>query len=258
MAAQELIPVMRRAKTCTADDELRPVMNSVCLDCFIDKMVVVSTNGHVMMKYVLETPGYMQQVGFPVTESACLLIPKQAMPSVVAAFSGADRLTVSADTQRIQLSTDGVTLVTRCIEGRYPNYESVIPKDSPYRVQMSRDTLKMALRRIQLSANSSSNMATFRADAGAFVISADDYEFSREGSERVPVQQTDAFLPDGFTIGMKIQNTLELLDLLDEDNICLYFSTPSQAFLLKNESPKAQNVTLLQMPMVVNGEGAAE
>lgn len=255
MAAQDLIPVMRRAKTCTANDELRPVMNSVCLDCYIDRIVLVASDGHTMYKHVLETPGYMQQVGFPVTESARLLIPKQAIPSVVAAFSGADRLTVSADTQRIQLSTDGVTLVTRCIEGHYPNYESVIPKDSPYRVQMSRDTLKMALRRIQLSANSSSNMATFRADAGAFVISAEDYDYSREGSERVPVQQTDAFLPDGFTIGMKIQNTLELLDLLDDDNICLYFSDPSRAFLLKNESPKAQNVTLLQMPMLVNGEG---
>lgn len=252
MAAQDLIPVMRRAKTCTADDELRPVMNSVCLDCFIDKMTVVATNGHVMMKYGLEAPGYMQQVGFPVTESTRLLIPKQAMPSLVAAFSQADRLTVNADTQRIQLSTDGVTLVTRCIEGKYPNYESVIPKDNPYKVQMSRESLKMALRRIQLSASSSSNMATFRADAGAFVISADNMEFSREGSERVPVQQTDAFLPEGFKIGMKISSTLDLLDLLDEDNIVFYFSDPSRAFLLRNESPKLQSKTLLQMPMLVN------
>lgn len=258
MAAQDLIPVMRRAKTCTADDELRPVMNSICLDCYIDKVIVVATNGHVMMKYGLEAPGYMQQVGFPVTESTRLLIPKQAMPSLVAAFSQADCLTVNADTQRIEMLADGCRLVTRCIEGRYPNYESVIPKDNPYKVQMSRESLKMALRRIQLSANSSSNMATFRADAGAFVISAEDYDFSREGSERVPIQQTDAFLPDGFAIGMKISNTLELLDLLDEDNICLYFSDPSRAFLLKNESPKLQNVTLLQMPMLVNGDGAAD
>ncbi len=252
MPAEQLIPVVRQARKCTADDELRPVMNSVCLDCFIDHLIVVASDGHKFYKHLLETMGYLQKAGFPVDQSTRLLVPKQAMPSLNAAFDGTDTLTVSADTQRIEFRTDGATLVTRCIEGAYPNYESVIPKDNPYRIQLSRDTLRMALRRIGLSADTSSNMATFRADGNAFVISADDIEFSREGSERVPVQQTDAFLPDGFTIGMKISNTLELLDLLDEDNICLYFSDPSRAFLLKNESPKLQNVTLLQMPMLVN------
>ena len=66
------------------------------------------------------------------------------------------------------------------------------------------------------------------------------------------MQQTDAFLPQGFKIGMKISSTLDLLDLLDEDNIVFYFSDPSRAFLLRNESPKLQSKTLLQMPMLVN------
>ena len=252
MPAEQLIPVVRQARKCTADDELRPVMNSVCLDCFIDHLIVVASDGHKFYKHLLETMGYLQKAGFPVDQSTRLLVPKQAMPSLNAAFDGTDTLTVSADTQRIEFRTDGATIVTRCIEGAYPNYESVIPKDNPYRIQLSRDTLRMALRRIGLSADTSSNMATFRADGNAFVISADNMEFSREGSERVPVQQTDAFLPDGFAIGMKISSTLELLDLLDEDSICLYMSEPSRAVLLKNESPKLQNVTLLQMPMLVN------
>ena len=68
----------------------------------------------------------------------------------------------------------------------------------------------------------------------------------------MPIQQTDVFLPAGFVIGMKISHTLELIDLLDEDSICFYFSEPSRAFLLKNESPKMQNKTLLQMPMTIS------
>lgn len=258
MAAQDLIPVMRRAKTCTADDELRPVMNSVCLDCFIDSIVVVASDGHKFYKHVLETPGYLQKIGFPVDQSTRLLVPKQTMPCLNAAFDKSEQLTVCADTQRIQFSIDGVTLTTRCIEGKYPNYESVIPKDNPYKVQMSRESLKMALRRVQLSASTSSNMATMACDGTAFIISAEDYDFSREGSERVPVQQTDAFLPADFKIGIKISTTLELLDLLDEDNIVFYFSDPSRAILLKNESPALQGKTLLQMPMLVNGDGAAD
>lgn len=256
--AATLLTAVRSAKTCTADDELRPVMNSVCLDCFIDSIVVVASDGHKFYKHVLETPGYLQKIGFPVDQSTRLLVPKQTMACLNAAFDKSEQLTVCADTQRIQFSIDGVTLTTRCIEGHYPNYESVIPKDNPYKVQMSRESLKMALRRVQLSANTSSNMATMASDGTAFIISAEDYDFSREGSERVPIQQTDAFLPADFKIGIKISSTLDLLDLLDEDNIVFYFSDPSRAILLKNESPKLQNVTLLQMPMLVNGNGATE
>jgi len=249
--AAPLLTAVRSAKTCSADDELRPVMNSVCLDCFIDSIVVVASDGHKFYKQVLETPGYMQQTGFPADGSTRLLLPKQAMSSIVSALDKSERITVTADSQRMQFSTDGVTLVTRCIEGNYPNYEAVIPKDNPYKVSMSRDTLRMALRRVGLSANTSSNMATLSFASDAFVVAADDYEFSREGSERVPIQQNDAFLPADFKIGIKISSTLDLLDLLDEDSIQLFLSDPSRAILLKNESPTLQGKTLLQMPMLV-------
>jgi len=251
--AAPLLTAVRSAKTCSADDELRPVMNSVCLDCFIDSIVVVASDGHKFYKQVLETPGYLQQIGFPADSSTRLLLPKQAMSSIVSALDKSERITVTADSQRMQFSTDGVTLVTRCIEGNYPNYEAVIPKDNPYKVSMSRDTLRMALRRVGLSANTSSNMATLSFASDAFVVAAEDYDFSREGSERVPIQQNDAFLPADFKIGIKISSTLDLLDLLDEDSIQLFLSDPSRAILLKNESPTLQGKTLLQMPMLVQG-----
>ena len=251
--AAPLLTAVRSAKTCSADDELRPVMNSVCLDCFIDSIVVVASDGHKFYKQVLETPGYLQQIGFPADGSARLLLPKQAMSSIVSALDKSERITVTADSQRMQFSTDGVTLVTRCIEGNFPNYESVIPKDNPYKVSMSRDTLRMALRRVGLSANTSSNMATLSFASDAFVVAAEDYDFSREGSERVPIQQNDAFLPADFKIGIKISSTLDLLELLDEDSIQLFLSDPSRAILLKNESPTLQGKTLLQMPMLVQG-----
>ena len=247
-----VLTALREAKTCTADDELRPVMNGVCFDTYIDHLVIVASDGHRMYKNVLDTGmGYLSYKTFAADQSAALILPKQSMAAVIAAFAQADRLTLTADTQMIQLEAEGVNYVTRCIEGTYPNYESIIPRDSPYKVQMSRETLRMALRRVNLSASTASNMATFRSDGTAFIIEGSDYEYSRSGSERVPIQQTDAFLPDGFTIGMKLSTAIDLLDLLDEDSIVFFFSDPSRAFILKNESPKLQSKTLLQMPMLV-------
>lgn len=250
---KSLLDCVRQAKTCTADDELRPTMGAVAIDTYIDHLVIVASDGHKLYKVTQDIGmGFLEYKTFAADQSATLLLPKQAVSSINAAFAGAEKITITADSQVLVLETEGVLFTTRAIEGRFPNYESVIPKDNPYKVQMSRENLRMALRRVQLSADDSSNMATMTSDGTAFIIKANDYDFSRSGSERVPIQQTDVFLPAGFVIGMKISHTLELIDLLDEDSICFYFSDPSHAFLLKNESPKMQNKTLLQMPMTIS------
>lgn len=249
MEATVLLKAVREARTCCATDELRPTMEAVCLDCFIDKMIVVASDGHSLYRRVIDTVGYMKQVGFPVDQSATILVPKQAMPSL-AAFDQADRLTVCADTQRIRFESDGIVMVTRAIEGKYPNYDSVIPKDNQLHVTLDRDTLTMAIRRIGLSANSSSNMGVMRYADNAFIIEASDYDFSREGSERVPVQQTDAFMGD-FAIGFKLSTLQSLLGIVGTEGVDFFFSDPSRAFLMKPEGANA-SLTLLQMPMLVN------
>ena len=252
IGAQDLLGPAIQSRACVAADELRPVMGAVCLDCSIDKVVVAASDGHRLYKQVIECPGYMKHVGFPADGSAQLLIPKGAMAALMAAFGGAGTLTVTADTRRIMLQLGGTTLNLSSIEGKYPNVDSVIPKDNPYKVQLSRESLKMALRRISLSSDGATNFATMKSDGTSFIVEASNDVDARQGSERIAVQQSDAFLPQGFKIGMKLSNVIELLDMLDEDSICLFFSDPTQPILLRNESQKLQGKTLLAMPMLVN------
>ena len=252
MNTNMLTEPVKEAQKCCASDELRPVMETVCMDCYMDKMVVVASDGHVLYKNVVEVPGYMKQVNFPVTESAVLLLPKQAVTSVVTALGRQGEVMVTADTQHIRIETDGVVLITTSVEGHYPNYDSVIPRENPYKVQISRETLKMALKRVQLAADGATNLVRMRSDGQAFILEASSVADSREGKETVPVQQTDAFMPEGFKIGVKVSSLLMLLDLLDEDAITFFFSAPDRAFLLKNESVKLQGKTLLQMPMLAD------
>lgn len=252
IGAQDLLSPVKQCRACVADDDLRPVMGTVCMECSIDKVIVAASDGHRLYKQVVEAPGYMKQVGFPADQSAQLLVPKGAMASLIAAFSASGTLTVTADSRRILMQLGGATLNLSMIEGRYPNVDSVIPKDNPYKVQMSRESLKMTLRRISLSTDGATNYATIKSDGTSFIVEASSDVDGRQGSERVAVQQTDAFLPSGFKIGMKISNIIDLLDLLDEDNICLYFSSSTQPILLRNESQKLQGKTLLVMPMLLN------
>lgn len=252
IGAQDLLGPAIQSRACVASDELRPVMGAVCLNCSIDKVIVAASDGHRLYKQVIECPGYMKHVGFAADSSAKLLVPKSAMASLIAAFSGNGTLTVTADSRRLMMQMGGATLNMAQIEGNYPNVDSVIPKDNPYKVQISRESLKMALRRVQLSSDGTTNLAVMRSDGQSFIVEASNDADGRQGSERIAVQQSDAFLPQGFKIGMKLSNVIELLDMLDEDSICLFFSDPSRPILLRNESQKLQGKTLLVMPMLVN------
>ena len=261
ISAAQLLPLMKQARICAANDELRPVMNGECLEVFNDHLVVVATDGHTMFKDVLDLglgSGWLQYGEFPVFNadtnqpgSARLIVPKTVMAALNAAFVNSEKIEITADTQRMVFRSEGVLLVTRCIDGKYPNYDSVIPADSPYRVVVSREAMRLALRRLSLFANSASNMAVMRRDGERFVIEANDYDLSSSGSEQVTIHEDDAFMKPDFKIGFKISSALTLLDAIPTENVVLFFSDPSKSFLYKPEDVKSARL-LLQMPMLIN------
>lgn len=261
LPSAQLLPLMKQARICAANDELRPIMNGECLEVFNDRLVVVATDGHTMFKDVLDLglgSGWLQYGEFPAFDaatqqqgSARLIVPKTVMAALTTAFAASEQLQITADTQRMVFRSEGVVLVTRCIDGKYPNYDSVIPTDSPLRVVVSREALRLALRRLSLFANSSSNMAIMRRDGEHFVIEASDMEFSSSGSEQVTIHEGDAFMQADFQIGFKISSALTLLDAIPTDNVVLFFSEPSRAFLYKPEDVHSARL-LLQMPMLIN------
>jgi len=261
LPSAQLLPLMKQARICAANDELRPIMNGECLEVFNDRLVVVASDGHTMFKDVLDLglgSGWLQYGEFPAFDaetqkqgSARLIVPKTVMAALTTAFANSEQLQITADTQRMVFRSEGVVLVTRCIDGKYPNYDSVIPTDSPLRVVVSREALRLALRRLSLFANSSSNMAIMRRDGEHFVIEASDMEFSSSGSEQVTIHEGDAFMQADFQIGFKISSALTLLDAIPTDNVVLFFSEPSRAFLYKPEDVQSARL-LLQMPMLIN------
>lgn len=260
--AAQLLPPMAAAIESSADDELRMVMNGVCLDVYNDKVIVVGTNGHELFKDVIETgigSGWLEYGTFPAFDqstqqpgSAKLLITKKARKALASAVTDGP-ITVTADTQRCEFSVKGVRIVARLIEGNYPNYESVIPKDSQYRVTVSRDSLRLALRRVQLSANESTNMVELRRDADAFMVRAANIDNGRSGQERVDIHDTDAFLPEGFSIGLKISTAVSILDRIQTESVVLILSNPTRPMLYRPDDAHSSRL-ILQMPMMVSEE----
>lgn len=259
LSSDQLLPVMKQARICAARDELRPIMNGECLDVFADRLAVVATDGHTLFKDILDVgAGWLDYGHFPTFDaasgqpgSARIIVSKTVLGAVAAAFTGAESIRLTADTQRVELKADGVRLVSRLIDGKYPNYDSVIPKDSPIRVVVGREAVRQALRRLSLFANSASNLAVMRREGEQFIIETSDIDFASSGSEELRIIEGDAFLPADFKIGFKISAMLTLLDAITTENVVLFFSDANHAFLMKPEDVRSSR-TLLQMPMLIN------
>ena len=252
MAAEQLLPMMAGAVESAADDELRPVMNAVCLDVFHDKLVVVGTDGRQLYKDTVETGvggDWLEYAAFAPGQCAGLLVTKRARKVLAGAVTEGE-LTVAADQRLCEFRADRCRVVLRQIDGRYPNYESVIPKGE-YSVTVSREALRNALRRMQISADENSQQAALRREGQEFVIQATNLDFGRSGYEHVPIQETDAFLPEGFRIGFKIGIAIGILDRIQTPNVVLVFSDAKSAFLYRPEDVKS-SLLMLQMPMVLN------
>ena len=254
MQTDQLLQPMRQAVTCVASDELRPVINGVALDCYVDKMVIVASDGHTLYKRTLGDlgAGWLDYQEFAATGSAIVLVPKQALKIAATAFQGCEQVTLTADTQRMEWQSGGICLVSRTIEGRYPNYNSVIPQQNPHRLEIDRLAMRSSLRRISPFASDSSQLGTLRRDGDHLMLSAQDHDFSRAAEEQVTLLNAEnTTLPDGFEIGFKLTTMIELLDLAETDNVILHVADPSRAMLLTEED-KNSSLTLLLMPMLIN------
>lgn len=251
---RQLLPLVSAARCCAANDELRPVINTVLIDCFHDHCVVVATDGHSLFKDVIDTGmGWLVYGEFGATESARLLIPTQALQALVKSMGSSKAVTVTADTQRVNIATtDGVTsLTTVMVDGSYPNYNSVIPAQQPHSVTVDRMELLMCLRRTGIFSDESSNMCVMRRAGDCLQINAADEGLGRAAQEGVAIINADSSLPEDVGIGFKISTLQKLLDCIGTEQLRMEVDSPARPMLLKEEG-RASALTLLLMPMKID------
>ncbi len=247
--ANIFFPAVKAANGCTAiDSTLRPQMSAVALDVQDEGVVFVGSDGHSLYKY-----SYQHGAPFLTGSKVVILIPNTIAGQLQAPFAGVETLTIQHDGKHVCLKAGDITFTIRDIEQKYPNYNSVIPKNSPYHATLPVAALAGAVKRVQLMASDASNMVKLSKEGMFLNLSAEDYDFSKTASENLELAEVDnpLTIPDGFAIGFKASALLMLLGNISTDNVTLQFSEPSRAILVLEDAPNSALVELL-MPMQLN------
>lgn len=233
---------INRSIFATAQDELRPVMNGIYFDLTPEHLAVVASDGHKLVRNKILTINSERPAAF--------ILPKKPA-SLLKALLGkdGDDVTIRFDERNAQISFTDVDIICRLIEGRYPNYNSVIPQNNPNKLIVDRMALLAALRRVQPFANDSSNLIRFHVGDGSLQLDAEDFDFSKTATERLACEYTG----QPMSIGFKGSSFIEILTNFDCQEVTIQLADPSRAGLvLPSEQPENQDVLMLMMPMLIS------
>lgn len=232
---------------CTADDELRPVMNGIYFDISLDGLTLVATDAHKLVRYktTYTTSSLTEE-----EEKASFILPKKPsnmLKNILPKESG--EVEVKFDIKNAYFKLSNYTMICRQVEGRYPNYNGVIPKENPYKVIIDRLSLLNALKRVSVFSNQASNLVKLHIEDNQIFISAQDIDFSISAEETINCQYAD----DPIKIGFKSAFLIEILSNISSTDVVLELTDPSRAgIILPFENEEHEDMLMLLMPMLLN------
>lgn len=242
IASNVLADNINRSIFATAQDELRPVMNGIYFDLTPECLAVVATDGHKLVRNKIFNINNEVSTSFILPKKPATLLKN------LLSKDGGD-VTIRFDERNAEINYGDGIITCRLIEGRYPNYNSVIPQNNPNQISIDRVTLLSALRRVQPFANDSSNLIRFHIENGVLQLDAEDYDFSKTATEKMSCEYNG----QPMSIGFKGSSFIEILSNFDSQEIMIHLADPSRAGLvLPSEQPENQDVLMLMMPMLIN------
>lgn len=241
LPTEMLINNISRSLFATANDELRPVMNGIYFDLTADALAIVASDGHKLVRSKNFTIKSESPSAFNLPKKPASLLKN------ILSKDGDDAIIKFDDRSAEIRFTDGV-MRCRLIDGRYPNYNSVIP-NNPNEVTVDRRGLQSALRRVLPFASESSQLIRFHIESGRFEVSSEDIDFSTSAKEQLSCEYNGS----PISIGFKGSSLMEILSNLTSDNIIIQLADPSRAgIIVPAEQPENEDILMLIMPMLLN------
>ncbi len=227
----------------TGNDDLRPVMSGVFFQFGSDALTFVATDAHKLVKY--------SRTDITASQTAEFIMPKKPL-NLLKGILGAveDEITVSYNEANARFTFDNIELVCRLIDGKYPNYEAVIPKENPNKLVIDRNQFLNSARRVSIFSNKTTHQIRLKIAGAELNISAEDIDYSNKAEERL----TCDYQGDDMQIGFNSRFLTEMLSSLHANDVSLEMSLPNRAGILTPADglDEGEEVTMLVMPVMLN------
>ena len=213
----------------TANDDLRPTLSGV----YFDNGFIVATDAHKLVKVESSINGNF-------------ILPKKASQQLKNLLPKDTNVTLQYNQTNALFSFDNITIITRLIDSKYPNYEAVIPKENPNRLSINRQEFISVLKRMEVFANKQTNQIRLDLSDFEVFISSEDVDYRSRAKETLDA----VYSGEPMAIGVNAKFLVEMLNSLNCEAIYLDMSEPNQAILINGE----EGVLELIMPIMLNAK----
>ena len=227
----------------SGNDDLRPVMSGVFFQFSQENLTFVATDAHKLVKY--------QRTDLQASQVAEFIMPKKPLTLLKGILGGSeDDVLIEYNDSNAKFTFDKTILICRLIDGKYPNYEAVIPKENPNKLEINRNQFLNSLRRVSIFSNKTTHQIRLKIAGAELNISAEDIDYSNKAEERL----TCDYQGDDMQIGFNSRFLTEMINNLESDDVSLEMSLPNRAGILTpiDGLEEGEHITMLVTPVMLN------
>ncbi len=238
-----LVNAFNKTLFATGNDELRPIMSGVLLQITENDLTFVATDAHKLVRY--------RRLDVKSDNPSSIVLPRKPLSHLKNIMPEDEEVPVKFEFNAInaKLDFDNITLVCRLIEGKYPNYEAVIPTQNPFSLSVERKSLLNAIRRVSIFGSKSTHQVRFKISGKELILTAEDLDYSSEAKERL----TCSYEGEDIEIGFNSKFIQEMLNTLEPANIIIELSAPNRAGIIvsEREDDDPEDILMLIMPVML-------
>ena len=242
MPAQRLLKGIGYTLFATADDTYRPIMNGINFDIFPDNIAFVASDIHKLVRF--------RDLSIQAGIRASFILPKKPatlLKTILPKENG--EVNVCFDSKSARFTLSNFVLTCRLIEGNYPNYNSVIPQDSPNVLTVERTLFVNVLRRVSVFSDQAIGLVELDFDDRRMVVSTQNIDYSISATETVDCNYSGTT----FTIGFNAPKLIEVFNTIQSDEVKVSLSDASRAGVIcPLENEENEELLMLLMPMLLN------
>lgn len=238
--AEVLCSSLARSMVAIANDLLRPQLNAVCFDIKQNKLNMVTCNGNQLALSKMELSQDMQDGTFLLNAR-----PATLLRNILMKIHG--EVTLRFGQRGAVFQAENYKMICRLVEGRYPNYASIIPQNNTNELTVNKQALVSVLKRVLIFANPTATLVYLRIVNSTLNISSQDVEFGKSADENMICE----YIGMPMNIAFKGSALLDIIQNIDAEYITIKLSDASCAgLIIPTEQKKDANVLMLLMPSV--------
>jgi DNA polymerase-3 subunit beta len=242
ISGEILTSAINKTLFAAGNDDLRPVMSGVFCQFTPKDIIFVATDAHKLVRYKRDDS--------QAESSASFILPKKPLILLKNNISGDEQVKMEYNESNAVFTFGDIILICRLIDGKYPNYEAVIPKENPNVLTIDRAQFLSSIKRVSIFANKTTHQIKLKLAGSELSLSAEDLDFSNAANERL----TCNYEGDDMEIGFNSRFMVEMLNNIETKEVRLEMSEPSRAGLLMpvNGENEHEDVLMLVMPVMIN------